>query len=276
MSSSLWLALFDACLDQPPQTVIVLGSGLGSIVASARPLQIVPFAEIPGLPAASVHGHRGLLTLGEWGGQRVLVFEGRLHHYEGHSWDMVVRPIQIAASLGVRLALFTNAVGGIAGPLTPGSLMVVRDHLEWTRPNFWRYPGPGGLGPSRPSPYSQRLRTLLLQHAAQNGIELHEGLYAAVTGPSYETPAEIRALRAWGADAVGMSTAREVKAGVDAGLECAAVSCITNRAAGLDGRPLDHREVLATASAQGARLAALMESLLNELRASSRPDNRPG
>jgi purine-nucleoside phosphorylase len=262
MSSSPYVLLCEACRAQPPRTVIVLGSGLGSVASGMRPLRAVSFAEVPGLPAAAVHGHRGLLTLGEWAGQRVLLFEGRLHYYEGHSWEVVVRPIQAAASLGVRVALLTNAVGGIAEALAPGSLMAVRDHLEWTRPNFWRHPGPGGLGPSRPSPYSPRLRDVLLRAAAESGVELHEGLYAAVTGPSYETPAEIRALRAYGADAVGMSTAREVQAGADAGLECSALSCVTNRAAGLSGRPLDHAEVLATAAAQSARLATLLERFL--------------
>jgi purine-nucleoside phosphorylase len=178
---------------------------------------------------------------------------------------VVVRPIQTAAALGTPVAVLTNAAGGIAEHLPPGSLMLIRDHVEWTRPYCWRHPGPGGLGPPRPSPYPAPLRAGLVRAAAALGFELPEGTYAAVTGPSYETPAEVRALRACGADAVGMSTAREVQAGADAGLGCAAVSCITNRAAGLSAGPLNHEEVLATAAAQGDRLARLLERFLTGL-----------
>ena len=216
------------------------------------------FAEIPGLPAASVAGHRGCLTLGDWEGQRVLLFEGRIHFYEGHSWRDVLVPIHTAAFLGARILVLTNAAGGIHDLLTPGSLMVVRDHIDWSQPQCWRLPGPG---PS--SPYSLRLRTLLGRAAAAAlGGTLFEGVYAMVTGPCYETPAEIRALQRWGADAVGMSTAREIQAGHDAGLECAALSCIANRAAGLAGGPLHHAEVLAHAAAQSDRLADLLAEFL--------------
>src|SRR5262249_23526984 len=138
----------------------------------------------------------------------------------------------------------------------------IRDLIDWTRPYCWRLPGPGGLGPERPSPCSPRLLALLAQAAHGLGIELRHGVYAAVTGPSYETPAEIRALKVCGADAVGMSTVREIQAGREAGLECAAVSCITNRAAGLTAAPLNHQEVLTTAAAQSERLAELLEGLL--------------
>src|SRR5205823_46583 len=200
--------------------------------------------------------------LGDWAGRRVLVFEGRLHHYEGHPWDVVVRPIQTAAALGALVAVLTNAAGGIAEHLPPGSLMLIRDHIEWTRPYCWRHPGPGGLGPPRPSPYSAPLRAGLVRAAAALGFELPEGTYAAVTGPSYETPAEVRALRACGADAVGMSTAREAARAAALGLECAAVSCVTNRAAGLSCGPITHEEVLATAATRGDRLADLIEALL--------------
>jgi purine-nucleoside phosphorylase len=254
-----WTELTAACRESAPQAVVVLGSGLGPLAECVRPSMTVPFAHIPGLPAASIVGHAGSLLLGGWAGRRVLVFAGRLHYYEGHSWEVVVRPIQLAAQLGVRTAILTNAAGGIADPLVPGSLMAIRDHLEWTRPYWWRQPGPGGLGAPRPSPYSPRLLAALRETAVAAGVELHQGIYAAVTGPAYETPAEIRALRAWGADAVGMSTAREVQAGVEAGLECAAISCITNRAAGLTAAPLNHEDVLSVASRQAERMAALLE-----------------
>jgi purine-nucleoside phosphorylase len=254
--------LADAVRVSCPSIALVLGSGMGKVARRLRRAQSVPFVDVPGLAAPSVAGHNGCLTLGDWAGQRVLVFEGRLHYYEGCPWRRVVLPVQTVAFLGVRALLATNAAGGIRDDLTPGSLMAVRDHLEWTRPYCWRQPGPGGLGPARPSPYSTRLTGLLREAARESGLRLHEGVYAAVTGPCYETPAEVRALKAWGADAVGMSTTREVQAGADHGLECAAVSCITNRAAGLGVGSIHHGEVLATAAGQGERLADLIEGFL--------------
>src|SRR5438445_13854379 len=137
--------------------------------------------------------------------------------------------------------------------------MIIRDHLEWTWPYCWRRPGPGALGCKRPAPYSRRLVALLGKAATKAGIACHTGVYAAVTGPCFETPAEIQALKNCGADAVGMSTAREIQAGCDLGMDCAAVSCITNRAAGLSTTPINHEEVLTTAAAQAERLASLLE-----------------
>jgi purine-nucleoside phosphorylase len=255
-------ALRKAAAAAPPRIGFVLGSGMGLVARRLEGVVSVPFAEVPGLAASSVAGHSGRLSLGDWLGKRVLIFEGRLHYYEGHSWESVTLPVRLAADLGVRVLLLTNAAGGIHDALVPGSLMAIRDHLEWTRPYCWREPGPGGLGPARPSPYAARLRRLLQSVAGKKRIDLHEGVYGAVTGPCYETPAEIRALKVWGADAVGMSTAREVQAGADLGLECAAVSCITNRAAGLSGGPLHHEEVLQTAAAQSERLANLLAEFL--------------
>jgi purine-nucleoside phosphorylase len=258
--------LTEAARARPPRVALILGSGMASVAQGLSAERSVPFGEIPGLTTTSVAGHRGCLTLGDWAGQRVLLFEGRLHFYEGHAWANVVLPVQLAASLGVRVLLQTNAAGGIHDNLGPGSLMAIRDHIEWTRPYCWREPGPGALGPSRPSPYAPRLLDLLDQAAVEQGFALRHGIYGAVTGPCSETPAEVRALRAWGADAAGMSTARETQAGYDLGLECAAVSCITNRAAGLTAAPLDHHEVLATAAAQAERLVRLVTRFLELLR----------
>lgn len=266
MSTLLDFAAFaEAARAARPDAAFVLGSGLGPAARRLRDACAVPFGEVPGLPAAGVAGHKGRLTLGEWAGRRALVFEGRVHFYEGHAWHDVTAPVRTAALLGARVLLLTNAAGGIRDDLAPGSLMAIRDHVEWTRPYCWRLPGPGAPGPPRPSPYAPRLLGLLGEAAAAAGVGLREGVYAMVTGPCYETPAEIRALRAWGADAVGMSTAREIQAGCDAGLECAAVSCVTNRAAGLGGGPLSHEEVLTTAAAQSERLADLLEEFLRRL-----------
>jgi purine-nucleoside phosphorylase len=225
----------------------------------------VPFTEVPGLPVSAVVGHAGRLTLGSWAAHRVLVFEGRIHFYEGHSWDEVTIPVRTAHGLGAPVLVLTNAAGGINEHLTPGSLMAIRDHIEWTRPYCWRLPGPGALGPARPTPYAAEMLHHLKQAALDSGIVLHEGVYGMVTGPCYETPAEIRALRAWGADAVGMSTAREIQAGHDLGMACAVISCITNAAAGLGSGTLNHEEVLACAAAQADRLAELLEAFLRLL-----------
>jgi purine-nucleoside phosphorylase len=245
-----------------PQSAVVLGSGMSQVARRLQRLSSVSFSEVPGMTATSVAGHKGCLTLGLWAERPVLVFEGRLHYYEVHSWPSVVVPVRTAMSLGVRVLLLTNAAGGIRDDVIAGSLMALRDHIEWTRPYCWREPGPGALGPARASPYSARLLQVLVQAAGELGLQLHQGTYAAVTGPSYETPAEIRALKTWGADAVGMSTAREVQAAFDSGLECAAVSCITNKAAGLSAAPLNHEEVLAVAAGQSENLGNLLERFL--------------
>jgi purine-nucleoside phosphorylase len=243
-----------------PGIAIVLGSGMNGVVERCRPTMRIPFALVPGLCSTSVAGHTGCLTLGDWDGKCVLVFEGRLHYYEGYPWANVTQPVQIAHSLGARILLLTNAAGGIHDRLEPGSLMAIRDHVEWTRPYCWRQ----ACG-SRRAPYSPRLLQLLTESAQELGVDLLQGIYAAVTGPCYETPAEIRALKICGADAVGMSTAREVQAGHDLGMECAAVSCITNRAAGLSAAPINHEEVLTTARAQAKLLSSLLDGLLRRL-----------
>lgn len=263
--SPSYASLVEAARAAPPRVGLVLGSGMGVVAQRLAREQSAAFADIPGFGATSVAGHGGRLALGTWAGRRVLLFEGRLHYYEGHPWERVTLPVRTAAELGVRVLLLTNAAGGIHDALGPGSLMAIQDHIEWTRPSCWREPGPGALGPPRPSPYSPRLTELLTRSAREQGWELPRGVYAMLTGPCYETPAEIRALKVWGADAVGMSTAREAQQGYDLGLECAALSCITNRAAGLSEGPLNHEEVLATAAAQGTRLAELLERFLHLL-----------
>jgi purine-nucleoside phosphorylase len=254
--------LLTAARDLRPQVAVVLGSGMGSVAQRLEATCSVPFIEVPGLVAPSISGHQGCITLGTWAGRPVLVFSGRLHYYEGHPWRKVILPVQTAEFLGARVLLLTNAAGGIHDRLQPGCLMAIHDHIDWTRPSWWRHPGPGGLGPARPSPYTPRLLVLLGQAAERLGMILHQGIYGTVTGPSYETPAEIRALKTCGADAVGMSTAREAQAAADKGMECAAISCITNRAAGLSTGPIHHGEVLATAATQNERLADLIDEFL--------------
>ena len=254
-----------ATRDKPPRVALVLGSGLGGVKEAVRGARSVFFNDVPGLAGTGVVGHRGCVSLAEWAGQAVLVFEGRLHYYEGHPWRAVTQPIQLARHLGASILVLTNAAGGIHDALGPGTLMALRDHIEWTRPYAWRLAGPGGVGPSRPSPYSPRLLEQMRQAATRCGIPLLPGIYAQLTGPSYETAAEIRALRAWGADAVGMSTAREAQTAHDLGMECAALSCITNRAAGLGSGAIHHEEVLMVGrqlADQITRLLAVFLTLL--------------
>jgi purine-nucleoside phosphorylase len=244
-----------------PKIAIVLGSGQGGVVAGLQEAGSISFAEVPGLPAPSVCGHAGQIVVGTLEYVPLLVFQGRVHFYEGHSWEAVAAPVRLAAEMGVKTVLLTNAAGGIHSSLKPGSLMIIRDHLFWQRPGTWREPCPIGclsLGRTRPSLYSSELIGVLKEAGRDLGEELPTGAYAALTGPCYETPAEIRALRTIGADAVGMSTAHEVETGAAVGLRCAAVSCITNLAAGLGEGPLDHKEVLEIAHRSHERLGRLV------------------
>jgi purine-nucleoside phosphorylase len=254
--------------DRLPQIALVLGSGLGDLVELVGDAVELPFASIAGMYTPSVPGHRGALILGTWGRVSVLVFAGRLHHYEGHPWRTVLQPIRIARELGASILVTTNAAGGIRNDLCPGDLMAIRAHLDWTRPNWWRERTEAQAAPIADassgksmlhwkSPYSKRLLDLLPVPA---------GIYAQTTGACYETPAEVRALRACGADAVGMSTAREIQTGHDLGMECAAISCITNKAAGLEPGPIQHDDVLATGRSVKTKLVSLLKTFL--LRAS--------
>jgi purine-nucleoside phosphorylase len=241
-----------AVRDHAPRLAVVLGSGLGAVPHSFIELATVRFADVPGLVAPSVHGHGGAIGLGLCAGKPLLVFRGRLHVYEGHPWDQVAAPVRLAAGLGIKVLLLTNAAGGIHDVLWPGDLMVLRDHLFLQRPNAWREPAGA-------PPYSRRLNELL--QSIDRGLTA--GVYAAVTGPCYETAAEIRALKAMGADAVGMSTAFEAMTADGLGLEVAAISCITNKAAGLTAGTLDHREVLANAARPAERISAILTEFVH-------------
>ena len=221
--------------ERRPAIFLILGSGQGMIAQRIANAVRLPFPEVPGLPAAHVPGHKGCLTLGDFGGQAVLVSEGRIHGYEGHTAETVVRTTHLAADWGVRAALITNAAGGIRGDLEPGSLLPIHTLLRW------RQHVPQVLTPA----WIHRLGKW-------------PGSYVMVSGPSYETPAEIVALRRYGADAVGMSTVPEAQAAASRGLEVAAISLITNKAAGLGGA-VDHQEVLQVARKSGERLGEVLE-----------------
>jgi purine-nucleoside phosphorylase len=242
-----------------PKAAVVLGSGLASVTADFHEHSSVAFGDIPGLVPPTVQGHKGRLAIGDWAGTPALVFFGRLHFYEGHPWDVVTGTVRILADLGAKHLILTNAAGGIHPSLGPGSLMAIRDHITLLGRDAWKQLA---TGVRPPSPYSARLVRAMQDHEAAAGRELLAGVYAALTGPSYETPAEIRALRTCGADAVGMSTAREAQAAAALGMEVAAISCITNQAAGLGGAPLDHHEVLLNAKLAVERLGDILVQLV--------------
>ncbi|MCE9532149.1 MAG: purine-nucleoside phosphorylase [Planctomycetes bacterium] len=251
-----------------PRTAVVLGSGQSTVLADLTETASLSFADVPGLPLPSVQGHSGRIVLGYSGQTPLLIFQGRVHFYEGHTWEKVAGPVRLAADLGIKTLLLTNAAGGIHPSLEPGSMMILRDHLFWQRPDAWQGPTPSGcpnLRGERPSPYSPRLVQVLKEAGRSIGEELLDGIYAAVTGPSYETPAEIRALRTAGADAVGMSTAYECETARSLGVEVAAISAITNKGAGLSEGTLDHHDVLHIMAGIRQRLGRLIAGFVERV-----------
>ncbi len=232
-----------------PTLAIGLGSGFHHVLTELRVDRKVSCAKIPGFPKPTVGGHAGELIFGRLGGTPVLVLSGRTHFYEGHSMEQVTFPIRTLAALGIRDLLLTNAAGGINRKFRPGDFMVLTDHINFMGVNPLR--GPALPGRTRfvdmTHVYDARLSALLFRAGKSGNLKLRRGIYLAVSGPSYETPAEIRAFARLGADAVGMSTVPEAMVARQCGLNVAAVSCITNPAAGMSQGPLSHVEVLKTA-----------------------------
>lgn len=240
-----------------PRAALVLGSGLGGFADACRKIFELPYAEVPGLPESKVAGHAGKFVGAELGGVPLLLAVGRVHYYEGHSPRQVAAHVRLMASLGPRLLVLTNAAGSLNPSFAPGSWMMISDHLNLTAASPLSG-GPNFIDMS--DVYDARVRGIFRGLAAGSGQPLHEGIYACVPGPQYETPAEVRMLRVLGADAVGMSTVFEAVQARALGLPVAAFSCLTNWAAGVTDQPLSHDEVLATgrgaAEALGELLAA--------------------
>ncbi|NLF86420.1 MAG: purine-nucleoside phosphorylase [Lentisphaerae bacterium] len=252
--------------ERPPACGIILGSGWSQSLAHREVLARVPYGAIPGLGASSVVGHAGELLLFEQAGKRVAAFCGRHHWYEGAGWTPVALPVELLRRLGAARLVLTNAAGGVNPSLGPGDLLLIRDHINTTGLNPLQGPVIPGWGPRFPDQshvYAPALCDLLLDCAERAGIPLREGIYAFTSGPCFETPAEIRAYAGWGVDAVGMSTVPEALLGNAMGLEVAAVSCITNRAAGIGGKTLTHDEVLEATAAAAPRMRRLIEALLD-------------
>lgn len=251
---------------ETPRVALVLGSGLGALADTLQDRQTFPYEEIPGFPSTTVPGHSGTLIFGRLGDVPVVTMKGRFHHYEGHDMATVVFPLRVFARMGVRNLFLTNAAGGVNLQYKPGDLMVLSDHVGLWAESPLRGPNPDELGPRFPDMsgvYDPALARLATQTAARDGFSLQQGVYAYCRGPAFETPAEIRALRILGADAVGMSTVPEAVAARHMGMRVLAISCITNMAAGVLDQPLSHEEVMETGRMVEKRFSALVTGIVS-------------
>jgi len=247
-----------------PKIALVLGSGLGAFAESLTDATRIPYADIPAFPKSTAIGHAGQLVIGSAESIPVAAMQGRVHLYEGYSADQVAFPIRVFARMGVRAVILTNAAGGIDRNYAQGALVLIRDHINLQAHNPLVGSNDDRLGvrfPDMTHAYARDYRAVAREEAAKLGIQLHEGVYAAMLGPSYETPAEIEYLRRIGADLVGMSTVCEVIAARHAGLKVLAISCVTNMAAGILDQPLSHAEVMET----GERVRGVFEALLRAI-----------
>jgi purine-nucleoside phosphorylase len=249
-----------------PRVAIVLGSGLGFLADDvANPIRI-PYNTIPGFPEPGVAGHKGELVAGTLEGVAVIVQAGRFHLYEGHSAEVAALPARVFAELGVEILIATNAAGGVRRTFPGGTLMLIADHINlmWRNPLIGQ-PQPGEQRfPIMHQPYDEELRARARAVARESGIRLEEGVYAALLGPSYETPAEVRMLEKLGADAVGMSTVPEVLVARSRGIRCLGFSSITNPAAGITALPLSHEEVLEASKHIARGLSVVVKGVLRQ------------
>lgn len=248
-----------------PRIGIILGSGLGGLAERIADAVAVPFSELPGMPRSTVAGHVGQFVIGRLGGREVIAMQGRLHSYEGHPYPALALPVRVMRAVGVETLFISNAAGSLKAEMGPGSLMAISDHLNWSGFNPLIGANDDAVGPrfvDMSNAYDRDLRARLHEVAAAEGIKLHEGVYAWYTGPNFETPAEIRAFRILGADAVGMSTVPECIAAVHCGMRVVAVSAITNLAAGMDRTTLSHEHTLAESRKLATRFERLVESFV--------------
>ena len=256
---------------ETPRVAIVLGSGLGGFADDFDEPVGIPYEEIPGFGRSTAEGHAGRLVIGKVDQVPLIAMQGRVHFYEGYSLEQVTFPIRAFKLLGIKTLILTNAAGGVNVQLTHGALMVLSDHVNLMGDNPLRGPNDSRFGPRFPdltSAYSPELQEIAVEEAKALGIEIRRGIYAALAGPSYETPAEIHLLRSLGADAVGMSTVPEVIVARQMNIEVLGISCITNMAAGISDQPINHEEVMAT----GIRVRETFTQLLRRVvsRVSSR------
>lgn len=247
-----------------PRVAVTMGSGLGALAARFEDATEIGYGELPGWPETGVEGHAGHAVAGRLGGVPALGLAGRVHLYEGHAPERVVFYVRVLARLGVPVLFLSNAAGTINRRFPPGDLMLIRDHIDLAFRGPLRGPVEPGEErfPDMSDPYDRRLQAEVREAARERRTRLHEGVYCWLTGPSYETPAEIRMLERLGADAVGMSTVPEVIAARASGIRCVGISCLTNWAAGISGEPLSHEEVFETADrAAGAFQGLVIRSI---------------
>ena len=252
-----------------PTIGLVLGSGLGAFADSLTETTRVPYSDIPSFPQSTAIGHAGRMVIGKAGDVAVAAMQGRVHQYEGYSAQQVAFPIRVFARMGIKSVILTNAAGGINLSYSQGALVLLRDHINLQGANPLVGPNEERFGlrfPDMTHTYSRAYRRFAREEAAKLNITLHEGVYAALLGPSYETPAEIEYLRRIGADLVGMSTVAEVIAARHMGLNVLAISCVTNMAAGILDQPLSHAEVMETGERVRTTFEALLKAILPRIR----------
>ena len=252
-----------------PQLALVLGSGLGAFADDLEDRVVLPYSTIPHFPVSSAEGHAGNLVIGRVGDVAVAAMQGRVHFYEGHTMLRVTFPMRVFCRMGIKGVLLTNAAGGIGPKLKPGCLVVLSDHINLQGTNSLIGANDERFGPRFPDmteAYSKEWRKLALAEGTRQGIDIYEGVYAAVPGPSYETPAEIRFLRTIGADVVGMSTVAEVTVARHCGMKVLAISVVTNMAAGILDQPINHAEVLEIGQKIRGQFSRLLRALIAQLK----------
>lgn len=258
-----------ARIEKTPEVALVLGSGLGELAEKISHKVEIAYPEIPGFPVSTVAGHAGKLVIGELEGTQVVCLSGRFHYYEGYEMKDTAFYVRVLKLLGIHTLLLTNAAGGINVSFVPGDLMLITDHFKFFDDSPLRGKNSEEFGPRFPdmsNAYDKGLRAVAKEAAKKAQIELKEGVYAYMPGPSYETPAEIRALRVLGADAVGMSTVPETITAVHCGMKVLGISCITNMAAGILDQPLSHQEVFETAQRVKEKFSGLVLQILKEIK----------
>lgn len=256
-----------AAPDFAPEVAVVLGSGMGEMAAGIQDAVVIPYSQVPHMVPPTVSGHAGRFILGVLGGKRVICMQGRLHAYEGNCAQQIAFPVYVMHELGARTLVVTNAAGGIDPSYQVGDVMLIQDHINFQNMNPIIGMGEG-FGPSfydMTHAYDPALRTLAKQVAVDQGLGAHEGVYIGDLGPSFETPAEIRAFRAWGADAVGMSTVQEVIAANQLGVKVLGISLISNPAAGVCDEPLSMDDVIKAAHVAAERIWHLIEGVIERL-----------
>ncbi|MGB0036581.1 MAG: purine-nucleoside phosphorylase [Candidatus Acidiferrales bacterium] len=253
-----------------PKMALVLGSGLGAFADDLAGATRIPYEKIPDFPRSTAVGHAGRLVIGKVGPIAVAAMQGRVHSYEGYAAKEVVFPLRVFGRLGIGAAILTNAAGGINLEYKQGALVVIRDHINLQGSNPLIGPNDERFGPRFPDmtqAYWKSYRAIAVQEAKRLGIDIHEGVYAALSGPSYETPAEIRYLRTIGADLVGMSTVPEVIVARHMGIRVLGISCVTNMAAGILDQPIDHAEVMETGERVKTQFVALLRAAIPRIAA---------